>query len=704
MNACRLLRVVLGVVPIALLSGQSVVMPTDLHRIRSITGLEVTADGRKAVFLVRSIEKEEYRNRIYSVGLAPGAVPVELTRGDRNDASPSISPDGEWMAFLRRDPAPKGRMQAWVMPLAMPGEPRMVTELEYGVAELKWRPDSKALLVSSNLPLSKIEGKPPFPAERAGRDWKDVPEGTKANADGTLAELRAWLEANAAKDNPFVIHRLSFQDEESLRREMTIANLYTVELESGTVKALGHGFEPRLQFTYSPDGKKIAYSSLPDFSVHPDRFGSIPSQRSAVFEMAADGSGRRAVWTGNVNASRPRYSADGRFLYVLSRNLERAYGSQTQLVRIPLRGGEAAVGKWPSSVGGFVPLADGSALIGGPWQGGFPVLREQFDGSAPKAVIEAPAGVQAFEGGGGRLVYALTSPENPSELYVREANGQTRRLTELNTGWLKGKTLAKQEEHWITRPDGTRVQMWIMRPVGFRAGVKSPWVLDMHGGPAAMWGPGEASMWHEFQLFCARGYGVVYANPRGSGGYGEEFQRANFRDWGTGPAGDVLAALDEARKLIPEIDGERLFLTGGSYAGYLTAWIVGHDQRFRAAAAQRGVYDLRTFYGEGNAYRLAPEAMGGLFWEAEARAVYERESPISYVEKIRTPLLILHGSADLRTGVTQSEMLFRALKALGREVEYVRYPGVGHELTRSGPPVPRLDHAMRIVEFFERWR
>lgn len=211
-------------------------------------------------------------------------------------------------------------------------------------------------------------------------------------------------------------------------------------------------------------------------------------------------------------------------------------------------------------------------------------------------------------------------------------------------------------------------------------------------------------MWHEFQLFCARGYGVVYANPRGSSGYGEAFQRANFRDWGTGPAGDVLAALDEARKLISEIDGERLFLTGGSYAGYLTAWIVGHDQRFRAAAAQRGVYDLRTFYGEGNAYRLAPEAMGGWFWEAEAGEVYERESPIRYVEKIRTPLLILHGSADLRTGVTQSEMLFRALKALGREVEYVRYPAVGHELTRSGPPVPRLDHAMRIVEFFERWR
>ncbi|MEP7362306.1 MAG: prolyl oligopeptidase family serine peptidase, partial [Acidobacteriota bacterium] len=151
-------------------------------------------------------------------------------------------------------------------------------------------------------------------------------------------------------------------------------------------------------------------------------------------------------------------------------------------------------------------------------------------------------------------------------------------------------------------------------------------------------------------------------------------------------------------------DKDQLFLTGGSYAGYLTAWIAGHDKRFQAAASQRGVYDLRTFYGEGNAFQLAPEAMGGYFWDPESRAVYERESPITYVGQITTPLLILHGSADLRTGVTQSEMLYRALKQLGRPVEYVRYPNVGHELTRGGPPTPRLDHALRILEFFERYR
>lgn len=210
-------------------------------------------------------------------------------------------------------------------------------------------------------------------------------------------------------------------------------------------------------------------------------------------------------------------------------------------------------------------------------------------------------------------------------------------------------------------------------------------------------------MWHEFQLMCSWGYAVVYANPRGSGGYGYEFLRANFQDWGRGPSGDVLAALDDAARLHDWIDTERLVVTGGSYGGYLTAWIVGHDDRFQAAVAQRGVYHLPTFFGEGNAWRLVEWAMGGFGWEARIKPVLDRESPFTYVNRITTPLLIMHASDDLRTGVSQSEMMYRALKQLGREVEYVRYPGADHDLSRSGDPHQRMDRLDRIIEFFERF-
>jgi len=242
-----------------------------------------------------------------------------------------------------------------------------------------------------------------------------------------------------------------------------------------------------------------------------------------------------------------------------------------------------------------------------------------------------------------------------------------------------------------------------MNPTHAEAGKQYPWVVDMHGGPSAMWGPGEFSMWWEFQLFCSWGYGVVYANPRGSGGYGYEFQRANYRDWGKSPMNDVLATLEETESHNPLVDKDRLFLTGGSYAGYLTAWIVGHDQRFKAASAQRGVYDLSTFYGEANAWPLVPEEFGGYPWEPETRKILDEESPITYVANIHTPFLIIHGSQDFRTGFAQSEMLFRSLKQLNRPVEYVRYPAIGHELTRSGPPLQRMDHMLRIIEFFERY-
>ena len=196
-------------------------------------------------------------------------------------------------------------------------------------------------------------------------------------------------------------------------------------------------------------------------------------------------------------------------------------------------------------------------------------------------------------------------------------------------------------------------------------------------------------------------YGIVYANPRGSGGYGKDFQFANYQDWGTGPAEDVLAAATDAAKEA-WVDTARQVITGGSYAGYLTAWIVGHDHRFKAAFAQRGVYELTTFMGEGNAWRLTPNYFG-LPWDAKSKEILDRESPYSYVDKITTPLLIKHGENDLRTGPIQSEMMYKSLKILGKEVEYVRMPGATHELSRTGNVRQRIDRMLRIYEFFERY-
>ena len=212
------------------------------------------------------------------------------------------------------------------------------------------------------------------------------------------------------------------------------------------------------------------------------------------------------------------------------------------------------------------------------------------------------------------------------------------------------------------------------------------------GGPTAMWGPGIFSMWHEYQLENSWGYGLVYCNPRGSGGYGDKFKKANFKDWGAGPAGDILSSLDDAMKNNSWIDKDQLFVEGGSYAGYMVAWLVSHDNRFKAANAQRGVYELTTFLGEGNAWSLVPNDFGGYPWDPVTKKLLDSESPYSYVKNINTPLLIIHGDQDLRTGIIQGEMLYKSLKILNKPVEYVRYPKEGHELTRSGNPGRMMDH------------
>jgi len=197
------------------------------------------------------------------------------------------------------------------------------------------------------------------------------------------------------------------------------------------------------------------------------------------------------------------------------------------------------------------------------------------------------------------LVYVKTEVADPFEIYAADADAKNiKRLSNFNTEWIASKKLSFPEKHSFTNEKGMSIEYWVMKPANYETGKKFPLLLDIHGGPTAMWGPGESSMWHEFQYFCSRGYGVVYCNPRGSGGYGIDFMRDNINDWGAGPTRDVLTSLDKA---VAEgwADTSKLLVTGGSYAGYLVAWIISHDHRFKAACSQRGVYDLATFFGEG---------------------------------------------------------------------------------------------------------
>jgi len=274
---------------------------------------------------------------------------------------------------------------------------------------------------------------------------------------------------------------------------------------------------------------------------------------------------------------------------------------------------------------------------------------------------------------------------------------EPRRLTSLMSGAWADIQLVTPQVRWH-EVDGRPIQGWLFEAPR-RDGKAAPLVVEIHGGPATMYG---WSPFWEWQCLVAAGISVYASNPRGSQGYGQAFGYANYRDWGDGPMRDIMAGVDS---LVADgrADPERLGLTGGSYGGYLTAWILGHTNRFAAGVACRGVYDM-------NSEMLSGDIGGPLFGKYEYGAnpwedpdLYRRHSPISYADAMRTPLLIQHAEKDLRCTITQAEELFTVLRSLKRQVRLMRVPDESHELTRSGAPFRRVENIERITDWFRHF-
>ncbi|MBS1487831.1 MAG: S9 family peptidase [Bacteroidetes bacterium] len=690
------------------------IVASDLMKIVTTSGVHISPDGNKAVTVVirKAVKNENeyyYTRQLYLLDLTGKEQPTQLTFGDKNDTQPQWSPDGKQIAFVRADGE---KSQVWLLPLSG-GEAHVLTKAEFGAGNPRWSPDGKKILFSSSLPVYALDGKVPWVYERPGRTPGDEPnfknmkadekKKVTATPDGSLADVRAWLAKNTSESNPRVLNRQNLQGEQNLQPDENFNHLFLISVD-GEDKAqqLTSGYQNFNNAEWAPDGKKIICDSK-IYSVHPDR------------ERDSD------LWTIDVNTKQGNYllhwdgysihhakfSPDGRSISFLANTTNGRFYSQS-IIATATSAGENPVLLTQSldRDAGEINWSGDSKTIYFVAQtnGTIPLFSIPAKGGAITKIIGNDNGINDFDLHGDRIVYALTETKNPWEIYSYSFKDKSnKQLTRLNEAWVGERQLITPKEFWLTRPDGTKVQYWVMEPIGKKEGVKYPTILNIHGGPSAMWGPGVFSMWHEYQLENSWGYGIVYSNPRGSGGYGDKFKRANFKDWGTSPAGDILASLDEAMKNNSWIDKDQLFVEGGSYAGYMVAWIVGHDNRFKAANAQRGVYDLTTFMGEGNAWRLVPEHFGGYPWDKETKQLLDFNSPLTYVNNINTPLLIIHGDQDLRTGVIQSEMLYKSLKILNKPVEYIRYPKEGHELTRSGNPGRMMDHMLRVIEFFERY-
>lgn len=710
----RPLLLIILLLPLLLLGqARKPIVATDLLKITTANQIDVSSDGSKAIMVVtrKAVKNENdyyYTRQLYLADLSGKQELKQLTFGDKNDSQPVFSPDGQQIAFVRTDGE---KSQVWVLPLTG-GEAYPLTKTEHGAFNPLWSPDGKKIMFTSSIPAYATEGKITWKDERPGRNPGDEPnfkvlkpeekKKIKNSPDGTLEEVRAWLAKNASENNPKVITRQDFQGELTLQPQRNFTQIFIQEATpEAKPNQLTSGFQDFLSPAWSPDGKKIICRSR-IYTVDPDR---VTDGNLWVIDIASKKASEFLHWE-NYSLSSPLYSPDGTQVVFSATNVQNRHAMQSQLAVMPAAGGkpmlltpaldrDAGSARWSadSKTIYFTAQTEGDIVL----------YAVPAKGGNASRIIGNDSGVNDFDLAADKIVYALTETKNPWEVYLYNGKDKSnRQLTRLNEDWLNDKLIVYPKEYWFSQPDGTKIQYWVMEPAGRKEGLKYPTILNIHGGPAAMWGPGIFSMWHEYQLEASWGYGVVYCNPRGSGGYGDKFKKANYRDWGTTPAGDILASLEAAMKNHNWIDKDNLFVEGGSYAGYMVAWIIGHDNRFKAANAQRGVYELTTFMGEGNAWRLIPSAFG-YPWEEGVKQMLDANSPMSYVANINTPLLIIHGDQDLRTGVSQSEMLYKSLKILNKPVEYIRYPKEGHELTRSGNPGRMMDHLLRVIEFFERY-
>lgn len=639
----------------------------DYGDIAKVSEPRLAPDGESVAF-VRTVPKagEEYEATVYVVPLDGGEA-TRFTVAEGVDSQPRWSPSGDRLAFVSTRGADDDRPQLWVVP-ADGGEAEQVTDVVGGVSEPTWRPDGEAIaFVQSSTD-----------AERE--------DGLDLALDGEEYEPEA--------PDPRVVDRLIYRAG-ARYLDGRRSHVYTVEMD-GTVERLTDGDYDHRTPAWG-DADTLYYTAKrtgdPDDNVVVDVIGHDVGTDEARLLVQTTG------WATSLDAT-----ADGRVLYAETPE-QGASMRQTDLLVYDEEADEstrltASLDRTVSfeSAPQWGPEGEDVYFLT-PDEGAVVLRRAPADGDAvPEPVLPGPdRKVTGFDAGRDAVAYTQSEWDHPGDVYVSTRRGaETNRLTRINAEYLNDRAVSQPEELRF-ESDGAEIQGWVLTPPDFDPEGTYPLAVEIHGGPHVMWTTG-GTMWHEFQTLAARGYVVFWSNPRGSTGYGEDHAMAIERNWGEVTMRDVMAGVDEvvARGYVDE---ENVFVTGGSFGGFMTAWTVGHTDRFAGAVAQRGVYDLASFYGSTDAFKLVEWDFDALPWE-EPEFLYE-QSPIAYADRVTTPTLVMHSDEDYRVPVNNGEMLYLYLKKNGVDTRLVRYPREGHELSRSGEPGHVVDRIERIVRWFD---
>jgi dipeptidyl aminopeptidase/acylaminoacyl peptidase len=624
----------------------------DYNRILTVSDPQLSPDETLVAYTVTRVDAKQ--NRRYSdiwVARVDGRSAPHPYTTTQSATSPRWSADG--LAFLSARSTPDDaspRPQVWLLP-ADGGEPRRLTNLKNGVTAFAWSPDGKRLVCVSRS----------GPPERPTDTRHYFASYYKFNG-------RSWFD--------------------TLRSHLWVVDAQTLETRQITSDDQRNDLDPQ----WSPDGSKIAFAS--------ERTDLEPGAVDDIWVTPTSGGEPVRIADQHEGDRNPRWSPDGASIAYLAA----ATGEETPTIYIAPAAGGASRG-----IAGFqyTPASlnwstDGRSLLFLAERKGEEHLFTMDAKSGQVKAVTAGSGMItaiALPRRGGRMVYTASTPLAPAEVFSAAADGSDeRRLTYHNDAFLPGVVRSSVERMPYKSVDGWDIDGFFMKPVGWQQGRKYPMVLSIHGGPASMYGVGFN---HEFQMYASKGWAVLFVNPRGSTGYGTEFQRGVKLEW-TGKAyEDLMTGVDAALAKYPWIDRERLGVTGGSYGGLMTNWIVSHTDRFKAAVTLRSISNFVSDEGtRDGAYGHRRDFGGDLFENYER---YWNSSPLKYAKNVKTPTLILHSDDDQRVPLEQGEQWFRALQHFHVPSEFVIFPRENHDLTRNGEPKHLVESLQWQAYWFERY-
>ena len=664
---------------------------TDLLAFTWVGDAQISPDGTTIAFVKVVVNEREnrYETAIYAVPATGGQPPRLLTSGTR-DTSPRWSPDGTTLAFVRVVEKKDGPSlpQVHLLPLSG-GEARRITDLPRGATGPVWSPDGKTVAFISTTAHTDLD--PPA----AGR-----------RSDVRVIDRPVYRE----NGNP------DYVDPE--RR----SHIWTVRVDDigpGGPSRVTDGAYDESNIGWSRDGRRILFVSdrraNPYFYADDTDLFSVPASGGEITRVASiDGvvgrftvsnDGRRIAFVG-IPQGQPVRSYDEPDLFVVDAEGKGAPRNLTERYDYDISGGIGGDQASPRGSGSKAIVwapDDRSVLVVASERGSANIRRINVETAAVESITDGPQDVMSFTAArdGSTLAAIISTPVVLGDVNVVKTTAPKRSptaVTHFNDALFERLNLTEPEEISYPSFDGKRIHGWILKPPRFDASRRYPMILEIHGGPHSAYGN---TFTHEFAWMAAKGYVVLYTNPRGSSSYGQDFGNIIQYRYPGDDYRDLMAGVDEVVKR-GYVDAGRLGVTGGSGGGLLTNWTITQTQRFKAAVSQRDIADWTGFWYAADFSQFTPFWFRKAPWE-DPREFAER-SPITYVANVTTPLMLILGDEDYRTPPgAGGEQMFRALQYRRVPSVMVRFPRENHELSRSGEPWHRVERLRHIVGWMDRW-